>query len=305
MLSQPPSSPQPQNNNHNNNSVRTLYEKYLEWGPSNADAWLAFAELEAALGEHERARALYELAVGQPVLDAPERVWRAYVEFECARRERARARVLYERLLDRTGHVKVWLSFARFELRPLVVGAEEEEQEDEGEEEQGRAGAGRRRQGGAGGSKEAGDEADNDDDDESPTSAAACERRLGRARAVYERGFRALREGQPDAKQEAAMLLEAWRAAELGASAWGRAQADVNAAVAAVDAKRPRRVKRKRAASGGAGQPPEEYWDLAFPGEGEGGAALRLLEAAQRWKRQKQQQQQQQEQDQAAAAAGE
>jgi hypothetical protein len=28
---------------------------------------------------------------------------------------------------------------------------------------------------------------------------------------VYERGFRALREGAPDAKEEAVMLLEAWR----------------------------------------------------------------------------------------------
>lgn len=249
------------------------------------------------MGEHERARALYELAVGQPVLDAPERVWRAYVEFECARRERARARVLYERLLDRTGHVKVWLSFARFELRPLLgedaeVEGDEGEQEDKEQEEAAAAGGGSKGAAARKNKSDANDADDaDDDDDESPTSAAACERRLARARAVYERGFRALREGSPDAKQEAAMLLEAWRAAELGAAAWGRAQADVDSAVAAVDAKRPRRVKRKRAAAE-PGQPPEEYWDLAFPGEGEGGAALRLLEAAQRWKRQKQQQEQ-------------
>jgi len=295
-------------------SVRTLYEKYLEWDPSNAEAWLSFAELEAALGERERARALFELAVAQAVLDAPERVWRAYVEFECARRERARARVLYERLLDRTSHVKVWLSYARFEQLPLPA------EEDADEEEEGEGGEGGRRaeqqqqheqRNGGGG--------DVDDNDES-MAPAACDRRLARARAVFERGFRALREaagaggreggggaanGEGAAaaasaasaakKHAAVLLLDAWRAAEAGAAReWGRAQADVDAAVAALDAKAPRRVKRKRAAA--AGQPPEEYWDLAFPDEASAAPSLRLLEAAQRWKRQKQQQQQQEQQ---------
>jgi crooked neck len=283
----------PKTNTKTKHSVRTLYEKYLEWDPSNADAWLAFAELEAALGEHERARALFELAVGQPVLDAPERVWRAYVEFECARRERERARVLYERLLDRTRHVKVWLSFARFEQEPLP--AEEEEEEDEGEgggdEER------RRRQQQQ--QQQQQQEQEQDPDDDESMAPAACERRLARARAVFERGFKSLREHDPEAKQEAVLLLDAWRAAETGAAReWGRSQADVAAAVAAVDAKAPRRVKRKRpaAAAGGAGPAFEEYWDLAFPDEqGAGGAgggpSLKLLEAAQRWKRQRQEQQ--------------
>ena len=31
---------------------------------------------------------------------------------------------------------------------------------------------------------------------------------------MYERAFRGLRDGQPDAKEEAVMLLEAWRAFE-------------------------------------------------------------------------------------------
>ena len=33
-------------------------------------------------------------------------------------------------------------------------------------------------------------------------------------RSVYERAFRSLRENQPDAKEEAVMLLEAWRTFE-------------------------------------------------------------------------------------------
>jgi crooked neck len=43
------------------------------------------------------------------------------------------------------------------------------------------------------------------------SSAAEREARAIRARGVYERGFRAVREGAPDAKEEAVMLLEAWR----------------------------------------------------------------------------------------------
>ena len=37
--------------------------------------------------------------------------------------------------------------------------------------------------------------------------------------SVYERAFRSLREHQPDAKEEAVMLLEAWQAFEADSSA--------------------------------------------------------------------------------------
>jgi hypothetical protein len=61
---------------------RTLYEKYLEWAPSNCAAWIKFAELEKMLGEAERARAIYELAISQPLLDMPEALWKSYIDFE-------------------------------------------------------------------------------------------------------------------------------------------------------------------------------------------------------------------------------
>ena len=35
-----------------------------------------FADLERSLGEAERARAVYELAIAQPVLDMPEVLWK-------------------------------------------------------------------------------------------------------------------------------------------------------------------------------------------------------------------------------------
>ncbi|XP_023331526.1 crooked neck-like protein 1 [Eurytemora carolleeae] len=96
---------------------RTLYEKFLEFNPENVQTWMKFSELETLLGDVERARALYELAIGQPRLDMPEILWKAYIDFEIEQEETDRARDLYKRLLQRTQHVKVWLSFAQFELQ--------------------------------------------------------------------------------------------------------------------------------------------------------------------------------------------
>lgn len=94
---------------------RILYEKFLEFNPENCVTWMKFAELETLLGDVERARAIYELAVAQPRLDMPELLWKSFIDFEVSQGEIELARQLYERLLDRTGHVKVWISFAKFE----------------------------------------------------------------------------------------------------------------------------------------------------------------------------------------------
>jgi crooked neck len=110
---------------------RTLYEKHIEWNPANCQAWIKFAELERGLDDLERARAIFELAVSQPVLDMPELLWKAYIDFEEEEGEYERTRRLYERLLEKTDHVKVWISYAHFEIN---VPDEEEEEEDEAEE---------------------------------------------------------------------------------------------------------------------------------------------------------------------------
>jgi len=94
---------------------RKLYEKYLEFMPENCYAWSKFAELETSLAEIERARGIFELAVGQPVLDMPEVLWKAFIDFEIKNKDHERTRALYKRLLDRTKHVKVWVSRAQFE----------------------------------------------------------------------------------------------------------------------------------------------------------------------------------------------
>lgn len=94
---------------------RTLYNKFLEFNMANCQAWSKYAELEAILGETERARAIYELAVSQPLLDMPEVLWKAFIDFETELGEFDRTRELYEKLLERTSHVKVWTSYANFE----------------------------------------------------------------------------------------------------------------------------------------------------------------------------------------------
>ncbi|KFY26640.1 hypothetical protein V493_03971 [Pseudogymnoascus sp. VKM F-4281 (FW-2241)] len=107
---------------------RMLYEKALMFNPANSSAWIKFAELERGLDDLERARAVYELAVNQQMLDMPELVWKSYIDFEEEEGEYERTRSLYERLLEKTGHVKVWISYAHFEIN---IPDEEEEGEEE------------------------------------------------------------------------------------------------------------------------------------------------------------------------------
>ncbi|KAG9245030.1 hypothetical protein BJ878DRAFT_503412 [Calycina marina] len=95
---------------------RTLYEKHIEWNPANCQAWIKFAELERGLDDLQRTRAIFELAIQQDQLDMPELLWKAYIDFEEEEGEYERSRKLYERLLDKTDHVKVWISYAHFEI---------------------------------------------------------------------------------------------------------------------------------------------------------------------------------------------
>ena len=101
---------------------RAIYNKYLEAMPFNCHAWKAFAQLENNLGETQRARAIFDLAIMQPSLDMPELLWKSYIDFEISEGEADNGRQLYERLLDRTSHVKVWISYGQFEASELGGG---------------------------------------------------------------------------------------------------------------------------------------------------------------------------------------
>lgn len=106
---------------------RTLYEKHIGFSPTNAQTWIRFAELEMALEDDERVRAIFELAVEQEMLDMPELLWKSYIDFEEESMEFDRTRHLFERLLQKTDHVKVWISYAHFEIN-ADEGVEEDDE---------------------------------------------------------------------------------------------------------------------------------------------------------------------------------
>ncbi len=66
----------------------------------------------------------------------PEVLWKAYIDLEIAEGERERARELYERLIQLSGHVKVWIAYALFEGEAVPVPREEREEEEEEAEEE-------------------------------------------------------------------------------------------------------------------------------------------------------------------------
>ena len=69
----------------------------------------------------------------------PELLWKAYIDFETEEGEREKARALYERLIELSGHVKVWISYATFEAEPIPIPrAMRDEAEDEDEDILGR-----------------------------------------------------------------------------------------------------------------------------------------------------------------------
>ncbi|SCZ93111.1 BZ3500_MvSof-1268-A1-R1_Chr6-2g08467 [Microbotryum saponariae] len=236
--------------------LRTLYQKWLEFDPSNATAWIKFTELEAGLQEFDRARAIYELAVDQPSMDMPELIWKSWIDFEYEEEEYDRARELYERLLQRTSHVKVWVSFAQFEVNAGLAIARAYAGEDEEDAEEGA------------------EEKEKTEVDHEAVEQAKQEG-LERARAVFERGYNDLKKKQ--LKEERVVLLEAWKALETN-------EGDA-ASLAKVVAKMPRVVKKMRKVDGDASMM-EEYYDLIFPDDetATNAVSLKVLEMAAAWK---------------------
>jgi crooked neck len=230
---------------------RTLYEKYIEWNPANCQGWIKFAELERGLDDLARTRAIFELAVDQPQLDMPELLWKAYIDFEEDEGEYDATRQLYERLLQKTDHVKVWISWAQFE-----IGVPDEEEEA-------------------------------DEDEERPVSEEA----KARARKIFERAYKSMKEKEmkeevlllscgplfPEytlmIKQRVA-LLNAWKSFE---TTHGSAS-DLEK----VDAQMPRKVKKRRKLDDDSF---EEYMDYVFPADDESAAKMsKLLQMAHKWK---------------------
>ncbi|VDB87076.1 unnamed protein product [Peniophora sp. CBMAI 1063] len=155
--------------------VRTLYEKYLEYDPTNSTAWIKYAELETQLADYPRARGIFELGIGQTPLSMPELLWKAYIDFEVEEGEREKARELYERLSGSSGHWKVWVAFALFEAAPIQVPRDERDEDEEDEE----------------------------------AEPKMVEGDVERARAIFQRGYNDLR--SKGLKDERVALLQVWK----------------------------------------------------------------------------------------------
>ncbi|KAJ6597040.1 pre-mRNA-splicing factor CLF1 [Mycena vulgaris] len=158
--------------------ARKLYEKYLEFDPANSPAWIKFAELESQLQDFARTRAIFELGVSQSPLSMPELLWKAYIDFEIEEGERETARGLYERLIQLSGHVKVWISYALFEAEPIPIARASREDEDEDEE----------------------------------ADVRVVDGDAGLARQVFERGYKDMK--SKGLKSERVALLEVWKTFE-------------------------------------------------------------------------------------------
>ncbi|KAI9728671.1 MAG: NineTeen Complex (NTC) component [Chrysothrix sp. TS-e1954] len=231
---------------------RRLHSQRVSFDPSNARAWIEFAELERGLDDPDRARGIFEIAAedGQ-VLDMPELLWKAWIDFEEEEGEYERVRGLYERLVARTGHVKVWISWATFEL----------------------------------GAPEADSPAppSNDADD---STQPISPRALSRARTIFTRAAHSLSPSPssqtptPYDPASRAHLLQSWASLESTHGSPAR-QEEINK-------RQPRRIKKRRKVSE---SEYEEYAEWVFPeDEGvaereSGGKLAMLLEKAKAWKR--------------------
>ena len=202
---------------------RKLYDKYVSEMPYNCKAWSRYADLEMSVGESERCRAIFELAISRDVLDMPDMLWKGYIDFEIEEGEADNARKLYERLLERTHHVKAWISFAQFEGSEIGKGP--------------------------------------------PT-----------ARSIFQKAYDQLKE--EGLKEERVLLLDAWRVFE-------KAKGD-DKSMSSVDAKMPRRIKKKRMRTDDDGKELgwEEVFDYHFPDDQDAASSnLKILEMAAKWKK--------------------
>ena len=89
--------------------VRTIFQSYIEKKPENSKMWIKYAEFEKDLEEYERCESIYEAA-----LTINLDVWKSYINSVYENHDKVIN--LYERLLKKSKHIKVWLSYIKYEL---------------------------------------------------------------------------------------------------------------------------------------------------------------------------------------------
>lgn len=247
--------------------ARKIYEKAIEWDPTNSQTWVRFAELEKNLFDVDRARALFELGVAQAEgaeegssggLDMPEIVWKAYIDFEFEEREWERVDALYERLLAKSGHVKVWISYALSKVNRASAIEEDEDEDENDDDDEGGAEPLRREL----------------TADEQAMRASRRAALVTASREIFSRGYEWLK--SRSLKDERVTLLEAWQTFERSHG--------TRATLSEVEAKQPRVVKKRRELADASGAM-EEYYDLIFPDDEDNSkGAFKLLQMAHAWR---------------------
>lgn len=97
--------------------VRKLYEKFIEYGPANVDTWIAYADLEANLGDRDRTVGIYEISLDLDATyltyDAKLLLMQRYIDYMTLEEEFDKSRDLYERYL-RLGEFSpdIWIKYA-------------------------------------------------------------------------------------------------------------------------------------------------------------------------------------------------
>lgn len=100
--------------------VRKLYEKFLEYQPTNLETWIRYAETEENLGDEARSRGIYEIALDNNFSHFSQEskaiLMERYIEFESDAEEYGKARALFERYLKVSKNSpKVWVKYALYE----------------------------------------------------------------------------------------------------------------------------------------------------------------------------------------------
>uniref|UniRef100_A0A8C2FFE1 Crooked neck pre-mRNA splicing factor 1 n=1 Tax=Cyprinus carpio TaxID=7962 RepID=A0A8C2FFE1_CYPCA len=101
--------------------TRQVYQACLELIPHKkftfAKIWLLYAQFEIRQKNLQNARRHnFTFLSLSTVIGSFRVLWKSYIDFEIEQEEYENTRGLYKRLLQRTQHVKVWISYGQFEL---------------------------------------------------------------------------------------------------------------------------------------------------------------------------------------------
>ena len=100
--------------------VRKIYEKFIEFRPSDLQIWSQYAELEENLGDWDRVRGIYAIALDENsqflTREAKIELLQKYITFETESQEFEEARKLYRSYLELNEYsVQSWIEFAMYQ----------------------------------------------------------------------------------------------------------------------------------------------------------------------------------------------